>query len=314
MLHIPLGLLIEAGYLVWLWRRAEQHGVLELADLLPALFVGLGVWLLPALIVSDFGLFLLNLPVFILILGWLALKTAYLQGGRARARRRPVKWWLYRALGVGPGVVLLVAPFVPQFFMALVPEDSYPGLVFERNYLRLLGNAYPQRLEEIATRSSEELVLMSRVMQAYTSGPVGGRGYTRSELSPQLRSTALREHTLAIFIAGEWGTAGVTGLTAAYLVVAFAALALLPWRSWYQYTLAPTSVLTDLAGTLAALAGATFAFTSIYMILASYGWLPFTGKNLYLFGLDSGSDILESLSLLVILALGAAVLRDKLSP
>jgi hypothetical protein len=52
-----------------------------------------------------------------------------------------------------------------------------------------------------------------------------------------------------------------------------------------------------------ALALAVFACSSLYIVLANYGLVFFTGKNVYLLGLDSVSDALEGLALL---ALGAA--------
>ena len=42
----------------------------------------------------------------------------------------------------------------------------------------------------------------------------------------------------------------------------------------------------------------TFAMAGVYMLLANYGWVLFTGRNVYLFGLDSVSDALESMVLL----------------
>jgi cell division protein FtsW (lipid II flippase) len=141
-------------------------------------------------------------------------------------------------------------------------------------------------------------------MDVYTSGPWNGRGYTQSELS--LNKTALREHTLVVFIAGEWGSFGVIGLMFAYILIAFAGMTLLPWNRDED-----TTESTDIISAFVGLTSLTFAFASIYIILASYNLLPFTGKNLYLFGLDSGSDILESSVLLVIIALGAAMIKDK---
>ena len=49
---------------------------------------------------------------------------------------------------------------------------------------------------------------------------------------------------------------------------------------------------------LGALAMLTFAMAGVYMLLANYGWVLFTGRNVYLFGLDSVSDALESMVLL----------------
>jgi hypothetical protein len=56
---------------------------------------------------------------------------------------------------------------------------------------------------------------------------------------------------------------------------------------------------------LATLALATVAGLSIYMVLANYGLVFFTGKNVYLLGLESVSDLLESL---VLLGMAAACL------
>lgn len=50
---------------------------------------------------------------------------------------------------------------------------------------------------------------------------------------------------------------------------------------------------TNLHATLAALLLLTFACSGLYMVLANYGLTFFTGKNVYLLGLDSVSDALE---------------------
>jgi hypothetical protein len=42
----------------------------------------------------------------------------------------------------------------------------------------------------------------------------------------------------------------------------------------------------------------TFACSGVYMILANYNLVSFTGKNVYFLGLDSASDLLEGLALL----------------
>jgi hypothetical protein len=57
------------------------------------------------------------------------------------------------------------------------------------------------------------------------------------------------------------------------------------------------------ASLVAALALLAFAGAGLYMVLANYGLVFFTGKNVYLLGLDSVSDALEGM---VLLALGAA--------
>lgn len=63
-----------------------------------------------------------------------------------------------------------------------------------------------------------------------------------------------------------------------------------------------------------ALALAVFACSSLYMVLANYGLVFFTGKNVYLLGLDSVSDALEALVLLALGAAGWAAAAARTSP
>jgi hypothetical protein len=52
-------------------------------------------------------------------------------------------------------------------------------------------------------------------------------------------------------------------------------------------------------------------FSGLYMVLANYGLVFFTGKNVYLLGLDSVSDALESLVLLGVAAALIPVARPQ---
>jgi len=57
-------------------------------------------------------------------------------------------------------------------------------------------------------------------------------------------------------------------------------------------------------GVLSVSALVSFAVAGAYMILANYGLVLFTGKNVYLLGLDSLGDTLEALVLLGLAARG----------
>jgi hypothetical protein len=236
LVHLPLALAIEAGYLVWLRRRAEAAGGVVPGDLGPAVAMALGLWLLPAMLVSDLGLALLHLPVFLVALVWVTASAGvFARDGLApetvplRGWSRPLARWAPLAALV---VVLatLAAPAPAQGFVSLVPEDWRLGLESERNYLRVLAFAYPQELARVARRESEELAVMAAVMDRYTAGPLAGRGWFASEISPHLRATALREHAVAVFVAAEQGVVGALGLLLLYAAGALAAVPLAPWR------------------------------------------------------------------------------------
>ncbi|HEX9736843.1 MAG TPA: hypothetical protein VGG06_33165, partial [Thermoanaerobaculia bacterium] len=157
----------------------------------------------------------------------------------------------------------------------------------------------------VARRTSEELAVMSAVMRRYTSGPFAGRGWFGSELSPHIRATALREHAPAVFVAAEWGLAGVLGLLLVYGVVGAAGRALPAWAGDER---GPPSSYWGTASYLAAL---TVAIPSVYMLLANYRLTLFTGKNVYLLGLDSTADVLEVFLLTALFAFGASVVGEE---
>lgn len=350
LVHLPLALAIEAGYLVWLRRRAEAAGGVVPADLGPAVAMAFGLWLLPAMLVSDLGLALLHLPVLLVALVWVtAAAGVFARDGLApepaprRAAAEPASTDRDAAAGVrswrrtgrrgtgrgtawlrgwsrplarwGPVAALVVvlatlaAPAAAKGFVSLVPEGWRLGLESERNYLRVLAFAYPQELARVARRESEELAVMAAVMDRYTAGPLAGRGWFATEISPHLRATALREHAVAVFVAAEKGVVGAVGLLLLYAAGALAAVPLAPWRGGLRGApdLGFGGLVTRGLGTLAAL---SFALSSIYMVLANYQLTLFTGKNAYLLGLDSTADLLEALLLSTLVAIAVAVARD----
>jgi hypothetical protein len=309
LLHIPLALAVQAWFLLWLWRRAEHRGEEPgPRDYLPALYLALGIWVLPSLLISDLGLALLGLPVFLMAL---AAASRFLRarfGSRGRARwRRPLTL---------PVAVLILAflflgtPMVLRTVLGWVPQGLHQKLASERNYLRLLAYAYPEELADLALRESEELAVMSVVMRSYIGGGGWlGRGYGEADLSVHLRATSLREHAPTVFVAGEWGLVGILGVAFLYLAVLFAAGPLTPWH-WRRPPDPATGGWVEWGALTGGLAALTFAFTGLYMILANYQVVLFTGKNPYLLGLDSAGDVMESLVLLLLGAAGSALARD----
>jgi hypothetical protein len=92
--------------------------------------------------------------------------------------------------------------------------------------------------------------------------------------------------------------------TALVLLVMVCGIAFLCWHERGSPVAGPRLFpLPWLPELIAASALATMVFASLYMILSNYGVTLFTGKNVYLLGLDSLSDLLESLALLGLAAL-----------
>ncbi|EGF91863.1 putative membrane protein [Asticcacaulis biprosthecium C19] len=55
----------------------------------------------------------------------------------------------------------------------------------------------------------------------------------------------------------------------------------------------------------------TIAFSAIYMVLANLGWVPFTGRNIYLLAVSSGSDLAEGFALLTMALIGLRLVRPS---
>ncbi len=309
LVHVPVAILLEAAYLIWLWQRMADEQRLVPADLIPAAAILGGTWVMPALLVSDLGLALLNVPVFLVALSSVTLIAGFRLTGEGPLGRR--QWLLYWTPAAVLGFYLVFAAFPvgARLVIGVLPKATEWELESERNFLRLLAFAYPGKLEQVARRESEELTIMSTVMRSYTSGPFTGRGYCGSELSPHIEATALREHAPSVFVAAEWGLAGILGVLLLFLVASAGGLAFAVWRG--EAWAAPAAAGTRFWGAAASLAALTLGIPSLYMILANYRLTLFTGKNAYLLGLDSTADVLEVFVLAVLCALGAAALRDE---
>ncbi len=306
LIYVPAVLLLEAGFLIWLWRRGTGHRSVSNWALVPTLAIVMGAWFLPALVVSDLGLALLNIPVFLVasVGVSLALRRSRRLDGLAPLRRS-LRWAPLALLGT----YLLVTAFPVglRVLLSPIPKDTLVQALSGRTYLRVLEFVYPGKVGPLAQRRSEELRVMSAVMRTYTSAPFTGRGYFRSELSPQLRATALREHTTSVFLASEWGAAGTTGLILLYLALGLCGLQLAPWRQEDEFE---TDARGEVGKAVGALAALTLAIPSIYMVLANYRLTLFTGKNAYLLGLDSTGDLLETVILALVFASLAGLARD----
>lgn len=290
MVHVPLAILAEAVYLAWLVDRRREAPV-GAREIVPGLLLLALLWFVPALLVSDLGLTVLGVPPF--LVAWVLAAVPAARPTRAPWRRpAALPAWTLLAW-----FLVAATPWAARAALALVPDEAEAELRSERNYLRILEFADVERLEGVARRTSEEVAVIGRVMRATTRGPWTGRGWAATEISPHLSSTALREHVPSVLVAGGWGVAGVVGLLLLLGVI-----------------LAGTEVAVDPArrprpffGLVAVLGGLGFVLPSIFMVAANVGLVPFTGKNASLLALDSTSDVLESLVLLVLLALGGSL-------
>ncbi|HSY52298.1 MAG TPA: hypothetical protein VLC46_26080 [Thermoanaerobaculia bacterium] len=301
-LHVPAAAILEGIFLWTVRRRMARDRRLRGSDVAAAIILMVLVWFIPAVVASDIGLALLNVPVFAFL--WLGC----VRGAGERKtmdRRQRILRLIPAVLVAGIVVVIGVAPAWRLVMPLLGNEESMLERASDANFARLIHFAEPDRLRELATKRGESLAVTSAILQRYISTGLTGRGYGRSEMSPQLGDTALRDFAPAVFIAAEWGLAGTLAMIVLYLGFLMAGRTVAPWR-WPDQAAPARSP----AGAMAYVAAATIAIASIYMILANHELLLLTGKNAYLLGLDSAGDILETIFLLLVIAFGFAAIRS----
>lgn len=210
----------------------------------------------------------------------------------AGAERR---WWRTNGsdrrvalLAAAPLILFLTLQVAPGLLRPLLPDTEGPRSGLEewsRNELLLLERGDPDALRLIGESRSEALAVMRETMRSYTRGNWWGQGFLEGRVSSQIRTTATREHVVTGLLASQWGAPGTLGLLALLAaVVRPLAPAVRRWSSRAQFVSA-TALLT-------------FSTAGVYMVFANYGWALFTGKNVYLLGLDSLGDTLEALALL----------------
>lgn len=289
ILYTPL-LLYGYARLATYWRfRRHQPAFVYLLSI--ALFLSFSL-VLVGIIASDFGIpLLLSIPILV-----------HLWVERASLSR------VWRIAILVP-ILCYVAPtaLAGQLGSLGLLEFNQPSRVsWDNNWLRFLQLSYPDSLKEIGRRDSDNLAIMSETLYNYRHSGWLGKGYLGTDVTALLGPTVLREHVPVVFLASEFGMVGTVALLILYLVPVLS-WAPLSGHGSTRLTLhsaaghAPPEIASGyfwrLLGWLCLL---TFGAASIYMILANYGWVLFTGKNAYLLGLDSFGDVLEGWVLLAV--------------
>ena len=282
VLHTPASLLVFALLAAVHDRRVakadpgehRRRAAKSLGDLFAFLVLAYGG---TSAAISDFGIAFTTLPGPLVVL---ALVGAWWARSRDADRRLALA-------GALPLLVFVVLQAAPDLFRPFLPDAEGPRSGLEewsRNELLLLERGDPDALRLIGESRSEALAVMRETMRSYTRGNWWGQGFLEGRVSPQIRTTATREHVVTGLLASQWGAPGTLGLLA---LLAAVLRPLLPVARW-----------SGPARFVSATALLTFAGASVYMVFANYGWALFTGKNVYLLGLDSLGDTLEALAVL----------------
>lgn len=293
VVFVPLYLLLHAVILVRLQEAIEGGSLRRIWQILAALFWVFACGMFAGLAVSDLGSFLYLIPAMLVLVvfAWKgALKglsdgSEVMQGWRAMG-----KWFGTCAALTLPTLALIVLLMWPKAVVRLVASDldskiaSNEEIVTDSTLLRILHSADENYLINLGTDASEAILQDHAIMRNYAERGLDGSGFLGVRVIPAKQVTGMNDNVSSVYLLGQFGFFGALAASVAYLAIVLAGTG---WKGRENM--------------VSFLSAGTFAIVSLYMLAANAGVLPFTGRNMYLWGLNSLGDVLESLVLLGLL-------------
>jgi len=230
---------------------------------------------------GDFGIVWIFSWPLAMVIAWVAL--------RAVLTRRALPAAALSLLALVPlGVVALAfywsAQPIPQPGEGLLEDHIRAAVDWnERDEVRLLRFAAPEKLDRLGNRRSFEMLDQAASLEPLARG-FWGQGYLKPSLiRPPISKYQYDDNLLAIHVMWPFGRFGVIGLLG--FIIGSAAI------------LAPRVRPGDMspAQAMATIAATTIAWAAIYMTLANLNLAPFTGRNVYFLAVSSGGDLIEAL-------------------
>jgi hypothetical protein len=280
LFYNPVYLLLQCYYLLQLNRASQgeknPETLKQVFHWLSRIVLSLLVFLVISFLMADLGFFLLYcLPVLFLLFGTAALLLSQYE----------LRW-----KGAGLITALPLALMFLGLFSTSAIDRIVPHSYLDNRYVeRILLAVDPGVLEESGLIAAEKQLGHKRTFLAYSHAGFTGAGYMERPISSALAATALNDNVPSVFLLNDFGLAGFAGVL----------LVLLLWI--YLWMAAAPSGPAGYGRMLSAGALVTLIFVDIYMILSNCGIFLFTGKNVFLWGLNSTSDLFHSALLLCFL-------------
>ena len=298
LLYHPLLLWLTARALTDLYHRLTLRQDITFRNTMLAggrVLLILAVFFVISFFTSDFGFFLLYcVPLLFALFG---IAVMYIAEYELRVKAAGL-------LLAAPVLCMLLLFSSYSTINRLLPETYFNS----RAVQRILLAVDPEALEETGLVAAERQLGHQRMFLAYSRSGWTGEGYGKRAISPALASTALNDNVPAVFLLNDFGGAGFAA--ACLMLIAMAWFWLHALR-----TQEPARILRINSATmLSMLSLVTWIFAALYMLLANCGILLFTGKNVFLWGLNSTSDLFHSAALLALVILPLARTSEEAVP
>lgn len=259
------------------------------------LFIG-AYWVVPAF-TRDFGLIFVSGWPLAMVIAWYGARHLSPSGSRIIRSF----WWSAPAL---PVAFVAVWGVYIAFFSTIPTPGSDLGahmaevVEWSRNGVRMLAFLAPERVDALGTKYAFESLDLITSIQPLTHDLIGQGYLTPSNVGRSLLDNQYSDNLSAVHIMWPWGRLGAVAL----LAVILAGISALRTAPAPEGETSPP----DWRALTGIMAGVTFAWAAIYMIMANLNWVPFTGRNIYLLAATSGGDLVEGLMLVLMTALPLA--------
>lgn len=277
----------------------------------PAIFAGIGLASIFALGMvtasakwfDGWGLMLFAIPVALVLYAIVMMYGRIVLGG--------VKAWRfslqrYKLVAITFGTPIVVALAAAAYFGTLMTDPT--RTTFSSDELRLLTIVNPSASSMLGTIRGDRAGTQVGMMEYYSQSGLHGMGFlSNTKPVPKNYGPALNDNASSTLLMNQFGAFGALGVLIGYMGL----LAVL-WSPITDARGDPMARRFSVSDFLAALAVASLVFACLYIMAANIGVMPLTGRNIFMLGIDSGSDILEYL-LLSALVIQKAFIREWLS-
>lgn len=258
--------------------------------------------LVAGVFVSDLGTFLYFLPPTLVLAAQglsIALAEASSLWQKCSAERESrfmalggALLFLLPAAGLGAVVAnpLEAVSVFPEVRAALATPDK---VITESNVLRLMQFIDEDSLAAMGTDEAERISQDHALMRSYAQRGMMGEGYLGVTVVQAKRETALNDNVFAVYGLAQLGVVGALALVVAYGALMLGGCAVEAGCLFGRH--------------LSLLAALALGLTSLYMMGANTGLLPFTGRNMYLLGLNSLGDVAETAVLVLLIIAGLSL-------
>ncbi len=213
---------------------------------------------------------------------------------------------------LGMSILLAVGvqfiPINPIARKLIIPKSESRKEALYSQYLRF-RSVDRDFLNSEGTQRAMEISEEQKIVDVYGMGGWFGDGFGTLPFD-RSRYNFLNDYVVSTFVRGQFGLTGVLALAFWQLSLLFYSTRLTLPRNSRNSLITARLAFWEAGGKLSCW---VIGFISIYMIISNLGfpWAPLTGKNVFLLGLNSSSDVLESSILIFMICAAAASVQKE---